>query len=93
MSAPADRDGAAKSPGLSAGEGMRIMAPEYQYRMGFAAKADELGADVVGEPLTDELPTATGTRQVTTLGVLEWFSGPNVVHFFATARRAEGGPA
>ena len=43
------------------------MAPEYQYRMGFAAKADELGADVVGEPLTDELPTATGTRQVTTL--------------------------
>lgn len=59
----------------------------YQFRFGFLDKANELGRDVVGEPLADELYLGSDfSYQPTTKGELRYYKGPNVVHFFPAAQ-------
>lgn len=55
-----------------------------QFQHGFKAKADELGADVVGEPLEDETYIGDNfSRQFTERGILFYSVIANKVHFVA----------
>lgn len=58
-----------------------------EFVLGMKAKADELGAAVVGEPLEDEhyFPDGTTSLQVTTRGVMIYSKAGNVVHFLPGA--------
>jgi hypothetical protein len=49
---------------------------EHSYQFGFADLANQLGADVVGEPVTDEYQDSGGvTRQITSKGEMVYASG------------------
>lgn len=56
---------------------------EHAFQAGFATLADTLGADVVGEPLTDEYQLGPETRQNTTKGVMVWVDGGPALFFAA----------
>jgi hypothetical protein len=73
-----ERGWAASSRYVSQEDGM----PEHSFQYGFADLAEALGADVVGEPTTDEFPLGDGaesgqgaTMQVTTRGAMLYASG------------------
>lgn len=59
-----------------------------EFQLGFRAKADELGAEVVGEPLEDQdyLPLTNGGEiafQATSKGLMVYSRAANKVHFLA----------
>jgi hypothetical protein len=59
--------------------------PEFQF--GFKAKADELGPEVVGEPLEDEQYIGDNvSMQFTTTGVMMYSKQANIVHFLAGSK-------
>jgi hypothetical protein len=56
--------------------------PEYQFHFGFAAKAEELGHDVVGDPVEDENYISQNySLQMSEKGVMIYSKTANRVHF------------
>lgn len=59
-----------------------------EFQEGFYQKAQELGKEVVGEPVEDEhrIVAKDIVIQLTTTGMMLWHEPTNTTHFFEAAR-------
>jgi hypothetical protein len=61
--------------------------PDHEFKLGFRAVADELGAAVVGTPLEPEQSVLGGNYQTTTTGLMFWSKVANRPMFLPSANK------
>ena len=66
-------------------KGEPVPEPEFQFHFGFKVKAEELGTDVVGDPIEHETYLGdTYSYQFTTKGIMMYSKASNIVKFITT---------